>query len=80
MRSIASACAAGALPNSVANTPRGALSGEQNVVGDGVVLEHRRLLELAADAEQGDVGLVEAREIVTRPRKRRRLRRAASCR
>ena len=32
---------------------------EQKIVLDRVRLEHRRLLELAADAERGDLGLVE---------------------
>ena len=40
------------------------LEREFEVVGDGLALEHRRLLELAADAELGDLGLVEPREIV----------------
>ncbi len=35
-----------------------------DVVGDGVAVEHGRLLKLAADAEPRDLGLVEAREVV----------------
>jgi hypothetical protein len=35
------------------------LQRQQNVVLDGVALEHGRLLEFAADAEFGDLGLVE---------------------
>ena len=37
---------------------------ELDIVEDGVALEHRRLLKLAADAELGDLGFVEPREIV----------------
>ncbi len=44
--------------------PARRLGGEQDVVGNGVVLEHRRLLELAADAEFGDFGLVELGQVV----------------
>ena len=44
------------------------LERELEIVEDGVALEHRRLLELAADAELGDLGLVEPREIVQRRR------------
>src|SRR5215218_10236765 len=41
-----------------------ALEGEQHVVRDGVELEHRRLLELAPDAERRDRSLVERGEVV----------------
>ena len=67
-------------PNSVANTRARRLGGEQDVVVDGVVLEHRRLLELAADAEFGDLGLVELGQIVAALEIDVACRRAASCR
>ena len=41
-----------------------AVEREQQVVRDGVALEHGRLLELAADAEVGDRRLVERGEVV----------------
>ena len=41
-----------------------ALESKQNVVLDGMHVEHGRLLEFAADAEQRDFGLVEAYQIV----------------
>ena len=44
--------------------PAVALEREQEVVLDRVHLEHGRLLELAADAELGDLGLVELGEVV----------------
>src|SRR5215472_11593343 len=40
------------------------LERQQDIVLDRVAVEHGRLLELAADAELGDLGLVEAGEIV----------------
>ena len=36
---------------------------QQQIVLDGLALEHRRLLEFAADAEFGDAGLVEPRQV-----------------
>ena len=50
--------------NSVGARPAVALQREQQIVHDRVHLEHRRLLKLAADAELGDLGLVELRQIV----------------
>ena len=41
-------------------------AGEADVVGDGVALEDGRFLELAPDAEVGDLGLVEFGEIVAK--------------
>ena len=52
MRSIACACRGGRVAEQRGEHAARRLGGEQNVVGDGVVLEHRRLLELAADPEQ----------------------------
>src|SRR5690606_36787223 len=40
-----------------------AFEGKQNVVLDGVMLEYRGLLKLAADAEVGDLGLVEPGQV-----------------
>ena len=36
---------------------------QQQIVLDGLALEHRRLLEFAADAEFGDAGLVEPGQV-----------------
>jgi hypothetical protein len=47
----------------LARTPI-ALERQQKIVRDRVALEHGRLLELATDAEFGDLGLVEAGEVV----------------
>ena len=48
-----------------AGSPRSAVAGERQleVLEDGQVLEHGRPLELAADAEIGDLGLVEPGQI-----------------
>ena len=57
------------------------LQRQQQIVLDRVHLEHGRLLEFAADAELGDLRLVELGQIVARPaRKTRRRRPAGSCR
>jgi hypothetical protein len=48
--------------NSVPLTLWSTLS-QQEIVLDGLAFEHRRLLELAADAELGDPGLVEPGQI-----------------
>ena len=53
---------------------------QQQIVLDGLALEHRRLLELAADAEFGDVGLVEPRQVGHAVEQHRRPRPAWSCR
>ena len=66
--------------NSVARTAASRLQRQQEVVLDRVALEHGRLLELAADAELGDLGLVELGQVDARRRTSRRPRRAASCR
>ena len=45
--------------------PRAAVAGQrqQQIVPDGVRLEHRRLLELAADAQRGDRRLIQLRQV-----------------
>src|SRR5262245_603722 len=55
---------AGLVPEQgLARAPVG-LQGEADIVLDRVHVEHGRLLELAADAEQRDLGLVEARQVI----------------
>ena len=56
------------------------LQRQQQVVLDGVALEHGRLLELAADAELGDLRLVEPGEIGRAVEDRPRRCRRGSCR
>ena len=50
--------------SSVAPTSRVVLQRQQQIVLDRVHVEHRRLLELAADAELGDLGFVQLGEVV----------------
>ena len=60
----ARSCSADCCHSSVARTPPVVLERQQQIVLDRVHVEHGRLLELAADAEFGDLGLVELGQIV----------------
>ena len=64
MRSTVRFVSAVGARRSVARTERGALAASRILSLDRMVLEHGRLLKLAADAERGDGGLVEQGQIV----------------